>query len=54
MFLANAIPSEKKKKLLHTYLLKLLFKKTRMSKCLFVNPALLGLKTLKATCCLFK
>ena len=45
MFLANAITSENKRKLLHTYLLKLPFKKPSMSKCSSVNPALLGLRT---------
>ena len=45
MFLANALYSENKRRLLHTYLLKLPFKKVSMSKCSSVNPALLGLRT---------
>ena len=45
MFLANATPSKNKRRLLHTYLLKLPFKKTNMSKCSFINPTLLGLRT---------
>ena len=45
MFFANAIPSENKRRLLHTYLIKLSFKKASMSKCSSVNPALLGLRT---------
>ena len=45
MFLANAIPLENKRRLLHVYLLKLPFKKACMSKCLSVNPAFLGLRT---------
>ena len=44
MVLANAIPSENEKRLLHAYLLKLPFKKASMSKCLSINPALFGLR----------
>ena len=42
MFLANAIPLENKRRLLHTYLLKFLFKKASMSKCLSDNKKFFG------------